>query len=87
MPELTITLPYVHSNTFTPWELGIGKTCARVDFIPQSETLDLASALAADELRFCPSAHGYFSSSIVYVGLTKNSDQGIRNTECSYLFL
>jgi hypothetical protein len=49
--------------------MGIGQPCARVDFIPQSGTLDLASALAADELRFCPSVHGSFSSYIVYVGL------------------
>ncbi len=42
LPELTITSPYVHSkvesNTFT-----IGKPYARVDFIPKSGTLDLAS--------------------------------------------
>jgi hypothetical protein len=42
MPELTITLPYVHSkvesNTFT-----MGKPYARVDFIRKSGTLDFAS--------------------------------------------
>ncbi len=40
MPELTITLPYVHSrvdsNTFYH-----GQPYARVDFIPQSGTLAL----------------------------------------------
>jgi hypothetical protein len=44
MPELTITSPYVHSrvdsNIFT---VGPGPACVRVDFIPQSGTLDLAS--------------------------------------------
>jgi hypothetical protein len=46
MPELTITSPYVHSivdsNTFT---MGNPKSTpyARVDFIPQSGTLDLTS--------------------------------------------
>ncbi len=58
-------------NTFTPWVLGIEQPCVRVDFIPQSGTLDLASALAAYELGFCPTVHGSCSSYIVYVGLTK----------------
>jgi hypothetical protein len=45
MPELTITSPYVllsrvDSNTFI---MGIGQPYARVDFIPQLGTLDLAS--------------------------------------------
>ncbi len=48
--------------------MGVGQPLARVDFIPHSGTLDLASALAADELRFCPSVHGSCSSYIVYVG-------------------
>ena len=45
MPELNFTSPYVHTrvdcNTFT---MGIGQPFARVYLIPQSGTLDLASA-------------------------------------------
>jgi hypothetical protein len=46
IPGLTITSPYVHSrvdsNTFT---MGIRQPYARVDFIPQSGTLDLDSVI------------------------------------------
>jgi hypothetical protein len=46
IPELTITSPCVHSrvesNIFT---MGIGQPYARVDFIPQSGSLDLPSGI------------------------------------------
>ncbi len=40
----TITSPYVHSRfDSSAFTMGIGQPYARVDFIPKSETLDLAS--------------------------------------------
>jgi hypothetical protein len=52
MPELTVTSPYVHSrvvsNTCTmgnPLPESRPQPHARVDFIPQSGTLDLTSGM------------------------------------------
>ncbi len=56
MPELTIASHYVHSrvdsNTFT---MGIGQPYARVDFIPQSGTMDFASGdnLRCSTVQYC----------------------------------
>jgi hypothetical protein len=47
MSELTITSPYLHSRV---QHIYHGQPYARVDFIPQSETLDLASALGTSGL-------------------------------------
>jgi hypothetical protein len=52
MPELTITAPYVRSrvdsNTFTMGNLMPDSTLnARVDFIPLSGTLNVASVVKA----------------------------------------
>ncbi len=57
VPELTITSPYVHSIESTPKHLPLATLCqsrpypcARVDFIPQSGSSDLASAIATDQV-------------------------------------
>ncbi len=47
MSELTVTSPYVHSKT--PKHIYHGQSFARVDFIPQSGTLDLAPGVELSE--------------------------------------
>jgi hypothetical protein len=43
MPELTVTSPYVHYRVDSMQHIYNGQPDSRVDFIPQSGTLDLAS--------------------------------------------